>query len=126
VIYQQPDFEEVISYFKGTSVPSRELDGRLWCALQGTNFELFRAVVPSCEQWQSPFYSYSVELALSSIPTEWRPLSLEWRSGQVHTKLIRGSETLEHIVNGLSLNPAISVCIASLYAWQFERAGQQP
>lgn len=123
MIYQQPNIEEVILLFKGTNTPSRELDGRLWCVVEGTNFDLFRAVVP-CEQWQSPFYSYSVDLALSSLPPEWRPLSLEWRSGLVHTKLLRGSETVEHIVNGLSPNPAISICIASLYAWKFERTGQ--
>lgn len=49
--------------------PDRELDCRAWVAKTGgPSFEVCVAVVPNLREWQAPYYTASIDAALTLVP----------------------------------------------------------
>jgi hypothetical protein len=55
----------------GLSGADREVDCRAWCAKQDSDFALFARIVPDFLQWQAPFYTASLDAAMSLVPKGW-------------------------------------------------------
>ncbi len=48
--------------------PDRELDCRIYCALSGGGFDTYATVVPDFNDWTTPFYTASLDAAMTLVP----------------------------------------------------------
>lgn len=67
---------DLIARIESADGPDRELDCRIWCAIDVIcrDFDLFSKVVPYFDQWQAPRYTASIDAALTLVPEDafWR------------------------------------------------------
>lgn len=59
---------ELIARIESATGPDRELDCRIWCAVERQNFDVCRQVVPNFGEWLAPSYTASIDAALSLVP----------------------------------------------------------
>lgn len=77
--HQADDLQRLVERIEAASGPDRELDCRIWCAISGPTFDVAVAVVPDFSQWQAPFYTASIDAAMTLVPEgrSWELTKLE-------------------------------------------------
>ena len=53
---------------EGLDGPDREVDCRIWAALNGGGFDTYAAVVPDFGQWRALYYTASLDAAMTLVP----------------------------------------------------------
>jgi hypothetical protein len=69
---------ELIEKLEAATGPDRELDCWVQCIKDGADFEIFRRVVPDFHQWACPYYTSSIDAAMSLVPEGFSVDNIMW------------------------------------------------
>lgn len=114
------DMDALIARLEQASYGSRELDYAVLGALEGKTVPGGWATYADYEMpslMRAPYYTTSLDAALSLIPEDWREWHITKRIGENVAQLTE-SQGLSIAVRGtgIAATPALALCIASLKA----------
>ena len=113
----------LIEKLESATGPDRELDCRAHCAKVGDDFDLMRRVVPDFNQWACPYYTGSIDAAMTLVPedTESLPWNVTTAShyGSASVIPVDGKSTGvcdERTGHGRAATLPLAICIAAIKA----------
>lgn len=102
---------------EAASGPDRETDCRIRCAINGEDFDTYRAVVPALGQWMTPAYTASIDSAMTLVPVPQSFVISHCGNTVAHVQLIGGDPCSDDPeFTGRAATPALALCAAALKA----------
>jgi hypothetical protein len=100
--------------------PDREVDCRVWAAFNGGGFDTFVAVVPNFHDWRAPYYTASIDAAMTLVP-EGREWAIGLEDGGAFAHVHRPSEYAGMVE---ASTPALALTAAALRSLASQGGGE--